>query len=603
MKKLLLFAICILFFQITKAQDEFITIWKPSNISTQAISGGVLSTSTQIWFPGRGNNYNVSWEEIGYPSHNGSLSNISSTLHFLIDFGTPQNPVAANATYRVKVSNGNGTFQRVKFYDPLGSIFFGDPSKILQIEHWGNIVWTNMDFAYSSCPHLDMTATDTPNLTNVTSFESIFFSCASLVGNSSFNNWDTSNVTDLQAAFSNSPLFNQPLSNWDTSNVTRMILTFALSTSFNQNINNWDTGNVQTFNAMFFNASAFNQPLENWDTSSAIEIELMFSGALSFNKPIGNWNTANVTDFQRTFLNAPNFNQPIGDWDTSSGIYMNGMFQNATAFNQDIKDWNTANVTSMMSMFQNATSFNQDIKDWNTGNVIHLNSMFQNATSFNQDIKNWNTSNVTVMNSMFQNATSFNQNVGKWNTGQVTTMNNMFNGATNFNQSLGSWNLSSLTSASNLFLNSGVNCQNYDSTLLGWSNNPLTPQNISISNASPLKYSHSAAVNARNFLITSKGWSITGDTYDGECQSVLSTSENTIKNEISIYPNPATDFIFVKNLPKEVKEYQITDFSGRLINKNLLDQEMINIQHLVPGNYILKIIIRDKAENFKFIKK
>lgn len=578
MKKLLLIAFCIFFFEIIKAQNEFITIWKPSNTSSQNIAGGVTSTSTQIWFPGRGDNFNVSWEEIGYPSHNGILSNITATLHFLIDFGNPQNPIAANATYRVKVSNGNGTFQRMKFYDPLDTIFFGDPNKILKIEHWGNIIWDNMDYAYSSCPNLDMTATDAPNLTNVTSLENIFYSCASLIGNSSFNSWDTSNVTNLQAAFSNCPLFNQPLGNWDTSNVTRMVLTFALATSFNQNINNWDTGNVQTFNAMFLNASAFNQPLGDWDMSSAIEIELMFSGALAFNKPIGNWNTANVTDFQRAFLNAQTFNQPIGNWDTSSGIYMNGMFQNATAFNQDIKNWNT-------------------------GNVIHLNSMFQNATSFNQDIKNWNTSNVILMNSMFQNATSFNQNIGEWNTGQVTSINNMFNGATNFNQNLGSWNLSSLTSASNLFLNSGVNCQNYDSTLFGWSNNSLTPQNISISNVSPLKYSHQAAVNARNFLITSKSWSIAGDTYDGECQSILSTAENTIKKEISIYPNPVADFIFIKNFPKEAKEYQITDFSGRIINKNLPDQEMINVQHLVPGNYILKIKMKDRTENFKFIKK
>lgn len=553
MKKLLLITLCIFFFQIIKAQDEFITIWKPGNTSAQNISGGVTSTSTQIWFPGRGNNFNVSWEEVGHPSHNGSLSNITSTLHFLIDFGNPQNAVAANATYRVKVSNGNGTFKRVKFYDALTSVFFGDPDKILKIEHWGNIIWENMDFAYSSCSNLDMTATDTPNLTNVISFDNIFNSCASLIGNSSFNNWDTSNVTDLQAAFSNCPLFNQPLGNWDTSNVTRMILTFALATSFNQNINSWDTGNVQSFNAMFFNAHAFNQPLGDWDMSSAIEIELMFSGALAFNKPIGNWNTANVSDFQRTFLNAHSFNQPIGNWDTSNGIYMQGMFQNATAFNQDIK--------------------------------------------------NWNTSNVTLMTSMFQNATSFNQNIGDWNTDQVTTMDHMFNGATNFNQNLGSWNLSSLTSASNLFLNSGLNCQNYDSTLLGWSTNSLTPQNISISNISPLKYSHQAAVNARNFLITSKGWSITGDSYDGECQSVLSTSENIIKKDISIYPNPATDFIFIKNFPKEAKEYQIIDFSGRVITKDLLNQEMINVQHLVPGNYILKIRMGDKTENFKFIKK
>ena len=559
-----------------KAQNEFITAWKPGNESTQQISSGVTSTSTQIWFPGRGNNFNVSWEEIGYPSHNGSLSNISSALNFLIDFGTPQNPVAANATYRVKVSNGNGTFQRVKFYQSVGSIFFGDAKKILKIEHWGNIIWDNMDFAYASCPNLDMTATDTPNLTQVTSFVSIFYSCTSLVGNSSFNNWDTSNVTDLQAAFSNCPLFNQPLGNWDTSNVTRMILTFAMSPSFNQNINNWDTSSVQFFNAMFSNANAFNQPLENWDTSSAVEIELMFSGAVSFNKPIGNWNTANVTDFQRTFLNAPAFNHPIGNWDTSSGIYMN-------------------------SMFQNATAFNQDITDWNTGNVIHLNSMFQNATSFNQNINNWNTSNVTAMNSMFQNATAFNQNISNWNTSLVSNMNNMFTGATAFNQNLGNWNLSSLTSASGILQNSGLNCQNYDSTLYGWSLNPSTPSNINISSASPMIYTHPAAVAARNHLISNKGWTITGDSYDDKCLSALSTKENVLENDISFYPNPASDFIYFKNL-KDAVSYKIFDNSGRIVLQDNLDENQIDIRMLMKGNYIIQLKTKNSVKNFKYIK-
>ncbi|MBD8084414.1 BspA family leucine-rich repeat surface protein [Chryseobacterium caseinilyticum] len=601
MKKSLFTLIITLLCFFPKAQDEFITTWKPGNESTQQISSGVISTSTQIWFPGRGSNFNVSWEEIGHPSHNGSLSNISSTLNFLIDFGTPLNPIGANATYRVKVSNGNGTFQRVKFYQPVGAIFFGDAKKILKIEHWGNIIWDNMDFAYASCPNLDMTATDIPNLTQVTSFEGVFFSCSSLVGNSSFNNWNTSNVTDLQASFSNCPLFNQPLGNWDTSNVTRMILTFAMSPSFNQDINSWDTSSVQFFNAMFLNANAFNQPLENWDMSSAIEIELMFSGAVSFNKPIGNWNTANVTDFQRTFLNATAFNQPIGNWDTSSGIYMNSMFQNATAFNQNISDWNTGNVIHLNSMFQNATSFNQNISNWNTSNVIFIYSMFQNATSFNQNISNWNTSNVTLMNSMFQNATAFNQNISSWNTSQVSNMNNMFTGATVFNQNLGNWNLSSLTSASGILQNSGLNCQNYDSTLYGWSLNPATPSNINISSTSPMIYTHPAAVTARNYLITNKGWTITGDSYDDKCVSALSTKENTIQSDVSFYPNPASDFIYFKNV-KDGVSYTIFDNSGRIVLQNNLDKDQIDIRMLIKGNYIIHLKTKSSVKNFKFIK-
>ncbi len=68
-----------------KAQNEFITVWKPSNT-------GIIpsqSTSTQIYFPGVGNNYTIYWEEVGYPAHNATINNVTSALNvpLLIDLG------------------------------------------------------------------------------------------------------------------------------------------------------------------------------------------------------------------------------------------------------------------------------------------------------------------------------------------------------------------------------------------------------------------------------------------------------------------------------------------------------------------------------------
>lgn len=441
MKKSIIILFCLLFFQIIQAQNEFITIWKPGN-------------AQQIHFPGRGTNFNVAWEEVGYPQHTGNLSNISSTTEFIINFGVPLNPVSANATYKVKISNGAGNFYQVRFFEGTSIPVYNcvDKDKIMNITQWGNIQWQTFESAFVLCNNMDVTAVDSPNLSIVTTTQDMFYICSSLVGNPSFNNWNTSNLTNINS---------------------------------------------------------------------------MFSAADQFNAPVGKWNVSNVTDFRFVFDTAANFNQPL---------------------------------------------------------------------------RNWNTSNATTMEHMFHGAYSFNQNIDNWNTSGVTNMDMMFAEANNFNQNIGTWNLSSLESAVDMLNLSGLNCQNYDSTLHGWSLNSETPNNIVLSSLSPLVYSHPAAVLARNYLINTKGWTISGDTYNPNCSSVLSTSENISKTEISIYPNPANDFINIRNL-KNISSYKIIDFSGRVIQKNNVTDSRIDVTSLQKGNYILEITSKNSIENFKFIKK
>ncbi|WP_262148788.1 BspA family leucine-rich repeat surface protein [Chryseobacterium foetidum] len=556
MKKSIFTLIITLLCFFPKAQNEFITTWKPSNNHYILPNNPPFpSSATQAWAPFRGTDFTIYWEEVGYPAHNSTLNNVTSQYQVLLDFGTPFNPVPDNATYTVKVSNGNGNFHRVAFRESdLGNSLssgMGDFSKIVEINNWGTAVWSSMHNAFNGCLYLNMIATDSPNLSMVTDMSYMFSGCSSMTGTNSINNWDTSTVTTLQGTFTSCMLFNQPIGNWNTSNVESMGAMFLMCQNFNQPIGNWDTSKVTAMDAMFNNARTFNQPIGNWNVASVDEMEFMFSNAWAFNQPIGNWNTSGVWQMNYMFLNAKAFNQPIGSWDTSSATAMHGMFQNATVFNQPIG--------------------------------------------------NWNTSNVTTMNTMFQNASAFNQNIGSWNTSQVTTMQNMFTGAAGFNQSLGNWNLSSLLYASGMFQNSGLNCQNYDSTLYGWSQNPATPNNINISSASPMIYTHPAAVIARNYLISNKSWTITGDSYDDKCMSALSTHENILEGDFGFYPNPASDFIYFKNLKNGVS-YRIFDSSGRLVLENVLEKNQIDIRNLAKGNYIIQIVSKNTVKSLKIVK-
>lgn len=556
-KKNLPFILFILFFQITKAQNEFITVWKPSLPSSSSIGIPYNSNENQIWFPGKGTNYNIYWEEVGYPSHNATMLNVSSDYQIFIDFGHPLNPIASDATYRVKINNGNGSFNQIQFMSSQiitgnqSLDIVGDSFKIVNVEQWGNVKWLSMKHAFHGCENLDITATDAPDLSEVTDMSNMFYYCHNLVGNPSFNNWDTSNITTLAGTFNGCYLFNQPIGNWNTSNVTLMGTTFLMAKEFNQPIGNWDTSKVISTTSMFFYASKFNQPIGNWNMSNNVHMELMFVNASKFNQPIGSWNTSKVID--------------------------------------------------MHAMFQFATDFDQDISTWDTSNVKLMRNMFFVAEQFNSNISSWDVSKVTDMSYMFSETKKFNQNLGGWNVSSVNTMSNMFSNAKAFNQSLGNWKLNSLQTANNLIENTAINCQNYNNTLYGWSQNQSISNNINISPVSSLAYSTPQAEAARDYLMNYKGWTISGDTYNPECASNLGTSDIRMDNKIGIYPNPATDIIYLKNNPTNT--YIILDPAGRIILKGIPTNEQIDIRALAPGNYLLQLQTKESNYNIKFIKK
>lgn len=80
----------------------------------------------------------------------------------------------------------------------------------------------------------------------------------------------------------------------------------------------------------------------------------------------------------------------------------------------------------------------------------------------------------------------------------------------------------------------------------------------------------------------------------------------TIKNklQVSVYPNPASDNLFVE-LDSKTKTAQITisDLSGKtIINSNITNQNNIDISGLQLGMYMLTVSTENGSETVKFIK-
>ena len=428
------------------ASDDFVTTWKTDNAGT--------SNSTSITIPttGGGYLYDVDWD------NDGTFDQLGLTGSVTHNFG-----VAGTYTIRIQ-----GTFPRIYFNNG------GDRQKILSVDQWGTGTWTSMEKSFFGCSNLIINVTDTPDLSNVTNMNYMFWEASML--NQDIGSWNVSNITSMKGLFYNASSFNQDIGSWNVDNVTTMYAMFSGASSFNQDIGNWNVGNVTDMYGMFQFATSFNQDIENWNVGNVTTMYVMFSGASAFNQDLGNWDVGNVTTMKHMFKNASSFDQNIGNWDVKNVTTTNNMFAGASSFNQDIGDWDVHSVTNMQAMFAGSgtpTSFNQNIGDWDVSNVTTMSLMFYNATSFDQDISGWDVGNVTNMSLMFTNAT--------------------------------------------------LSIGNYDSLLIGWDAQALQP-NINFHGGNSKYY---AGASARANMIASDNWTIT----DGGLCSLIELSTDSSDNE------------------------------------------------------------------------
>jgi len=85
--------------------------------------------------------------------------------------------------------------------------------------------------------------------------------------------------------------------------------------------------------------------------------------------------------------------------------------------------------------------------------------------------------------------------------------------------------------------------------------------------------------------------------------SALATNEIESISELAVYPNPTSDYIKIKS-NVEIKNIQIIDINGRLINTVAFSDEQIYMGNLENGMYIAKITdINGNIKSEKIIKR
>ena len=438
-------------FTVQMAQGETFTIPTTGSGYSYRVNWGLNSNNNLTNFVGQGN----------LPAGNNYTGNATS-------------PPYNAGTYTIQIGDYNGnTFPRIMFNNT------GDKLKIRNITQWGETAWTDFSNGFTGCENLQLTATDSPNLTNCTNLSYMFNGCINFTGNSSMDNWSVNTITNLTGTFRNAYNFNQDLNSWDVSNVQQFGLLFYSqhqNGSFNGNISNWNMSSCTRTDNMFYKQINFNQDVSAWSFSNSwTNASYMFYNNSSFNQNLGSWNVSGVLTMDGMFRSCTNFNNNGGTlsaWNVSSVTTMQRMFQSATSFvGTGLDSWIPSSCLDMSVMFYGASSFNQNIGSWDVGLVEDFSNTFMAASSFNQDISSWNTSSAINMSYML-GSTSFNQAIptvgNQWNVSNVTNMQGMFYNTTSFDQDISSWDINQVTNFSTFMLNVTLSTTNYDALLTAW---------------------------------------------------------------------------------------------------------------------------------------
>ena len=204
---------------------------------------------------------------------------------------------------------------------------------------------------------------------------------------------------------------------------------------------NFDTSQVTNMRAMFnYCVSLTSLDLSNFDTSHVTDMSYMFGeGEALETLDVNKLNTNQVINMDGMFHHCKNLiSLDVSEFDTSHVTDMSGMFnhcENLTSL--DVSKFDTSQVKSMRWMFGNCESLtNLDVRKFDTSQVTNMKAMFQACRKLIElNISNFNTSQVTNMSYMFCNCSSlrsiyvseYNETTGKgWTTKNVTDSDNMF---------------------------------------------------------------------------------------------------------------------------------------------------------------------------------
>ncbi|MFV0483532.1 MAG: BspA family leucine-rich repeat surface protein [Bacteroidales bacterium] len=159
----------------------------------------------------------------------------------------------ATKDYQIRIkANSDDGFPCIYFSATYGVGNGANRNQLAEVTQWGAIKWKTMYQAFANCKNMDVTASDVPDLRQVTNMQETFLGCSVLKGTSKFGSWDVSNVENMKGLFRGDFHFNQDISKWNTSKVRQMGLMFKGVESFDQNLASWNIDSLKDATQLFF---------------------------------------------------------------------------------------------------------------------------------------------------------------------------------------------------------------------------------------------------------------------------------------------------------------------------------------------------------------
>ena len=173
--------------------------------------------------------------------------------------------------------------------------------------------------------------------------------------------------------------------------------------------NNIDTSNVTNMSGMFdgFYATVEYLDLSMFDTGNVTDMSFMFGGndtqaSMGINKiNLSSFDTSKVTNMCGMFCDSVCSELDLSSFDTSSVTDMSGMFEN-TSCELDVSHFNTSNVTNMTAMFYNCYATKLDVANFDTNKVTSFYNMFSQCINLTTlDVSSFDLSSAEDLDSMF----------------------------------------------------------------------------------------------------------------------------------------------------------------------------------------------------------
>ena len=465
--------------------DAFITTWQ----TTEAGEEITIKTNANYTY-----NFAIDWDDDGIVDTTSLTSDIT---HSYLTAG--KHKVAIFGTFPHFRSNATTSVPDLQLVD---------------INQWGSAQWESFENSFFGCSNLKYSASDMPDLSQVSDMSYAFSNCSQFNGD--ITDWDVSNVTNMSSLFKNAILFNQDLSNWDVFNVEAMNSMFYQATAFDQSLGDWEIRLVEEMDDMLsecgMSEANYDTTLIGWEDFGSGQGTLIqgvnfgasglhYCGSIEARKVlitdfdwdiigdspncpfITTWRTTQTEETITIFTNPDyTYNFDI-DWENdgiidatgvtgeiaheypAAGDYQVAIFGDFPHFRSkvaqggsnntqlvDINQWGSIEWESMRKSFNGSVNLEYSAEDApDLSRVQNFDFIFANCFAFNGDIGHWDVSNVTSMWAAFSRARVFNQNLDEWDVSKVKNMFYMFRDTEMFNSPLNGWIVDSVVNMSHMF--------------------------------------------------------------------------------------------------------------------------------------------------------